>query len=113
MKVTIARINEVISSEWYTTADRFTPTVAQGFDHVRKNVADYTSLSCLTICVLVLKNGFTVLGKSACTDPTEFDKATGERYAREDAVGQIWALEGYLLKQGLFEKSTKGESNGQ
>jgi hypothetical protein len=58
-------------------------------------------LSCLTICVLVLKNGFTIVGKSACASPENFDAELGRKIAREDARRQIWALEGYLLKSIL------------
>lgn len=59
-------------------------------------------LGLLTICVLVLRNGFTVLGKSACASPESFDAELGRKIARADAVNQIWALEGYLLKQRLY-----------
>jgi len=52
----------------------------------------------LTICVLLLANGFTVTGSSACVDPSNFDATLGRRIAREDATNEIWALEGYLLK---------------
>lgn len=58
----------------------------------------------LTICLLTLVNGFTVTGESACVDPNNFDKAIGEKYAREQAFNKIWAFEGYLLQQNLFEQ---------
>lgn len=59
------------------------------------------SIECLTICILVLRNGFTVVGKSACASPANFDVELGREIARQDAVSQVWALEGYLLKQKL------------
>lgn len=59
------------------------------------------ALECLTICVLVLKNGFTVIGKSACASPQNFDFELGHRIARADARRQIWALEGYRLRSQL------------
>jgi Phage protein (N4 Gp49/phage Sf6 gene 66) family len=58
-------------------------------------------LQCLTICVLTLKNGYTLVGKSACASPENFDLEIGGKIAREDARKQIWALEGYLLKSKL------------
>lgn len=61
-----------------------------------------TAMNCLTICVLVLKNGFTVVGKSACASPENFDAALGRKIAREDARRQIWALEGYALRNRLI-----------
>jgi hypothetical protein len=54
-----------------------------------------------TICQLTLANGFTVEGKSACVAIENYDRLTGERLAREDAVRQIWQLEGYLLAEQL------------
>ena len=55
----------------------------------------------LTIACLQLKNGFTVTGESACASPANFDKALGERLAKENAMQKIWALEGYLLREKL------------
>ena len=57
----------------------------------------------LTVCVITLENGFTVTGESACASPKNFDKELGEKISRMNAVGKIWTLEGYLLKQKLFE----------
>lgn len=57
----------------------------------------------VTVCCITLKNGFTVVGESACADPANFDAELGERIARENAADKIWALEGYLLRQRLSE----------
>lgn len=62
------------------------------------------SLKLLTICVLVLKNGFTVVGKSACASPENYNADIGKDVAWRDAKEQIWPLEGYLLKQNLYEQ---------
>lgn len=61
------------------------------------------STKCLTICILTLENGFTVTGESACASPENFDKIIGQKIAYENARNKIWQLEGYLLKQKLFE----------
>ncbi len=60
-------------------------------------------MSTLTFCVLVLQNGFTVTGESACASPENFDADIGRKVARENAEQKIWMLEGYALKQRLFE----------
>ena len=60
--------------------------------------------SCFTVCLLTLKNGFTVSGESACASPENFNAEIGQKIARENARNKIWALEGYLLKQKLSEK---------
>lgn len=51
----------------------------------------------VTICVLVLRNGFTVVGKSACVDPLAYDENLGRSLAREDAIKQIWPFLGFRL----------------
>ncbi len=66
-----------------------------------KGSPTHTALDCLTICVLVLKNGYTVVGKSACASPENYDAELGGKIAREDARRQIWALEGYALRSKL------------
>lgn len=57
--------------------------------------------TCLTVCCLTLRNGFTVIGESACASPENFDAEIGRKIARENARNKIWMLEGYLLKERL------------
>lgn len=59
------------------------------------------ALYLLTFCVLVLKNGFTVTGESACASPENFDAEIGRRIARENAAKKIWPLMGYELRSIL------------
>ncbi|EXW57934.1 phage family protein [Acinetobacter baumannii 44467_8] len=59
----------------------------------------------LTICVLTLKNGFEIVGESACAHPDNFVQELGEQAAFEKARRQIWKLEGYLLCQKLYEQA--------
>ena len=62
-------------------------------------------LRLLTFCVLVLRNGFTVTGESACASPENYNAEIGRRIARENAVAKIWPLMGYELKQRLHDAS--------
>lgn len=55
-----------------------------------------------TVCCLILRNGFTVIGESACASPEDFDAEVGRKIARENAKQKIWALEGYLLRERLW-----------
>lgn len=71
-------------------------TIEEEYYHV---VPDTT----LTLCVLTLKNGFTVTGESASASPENFDEEIGRKIARDNAKNKIWALEGYILKQKLYE----------
>lgn len=57
----------------------------------------------VTVCCLTLKNGFNSIGHSASASPDNFDQGIGERLARQAALDKIWPLEGYLLRQHLFE----------
>jgi len=58
-------------------------------------------LDLLTFCVLVLRNGFTVTGESACASPENFNAEIGRRIARDNAVAKLWPLMGYELKSRL------------
>jgi hypothetical protein len=58
----------------------------------------------LTVAVLLCSNGFTPVGKSAPADPANFDEDVGRRFAFDDALRQLWALEGYALRVVLHEK---------
>ena len=60
-------------------------------------------LSLLTFCVLVLQNGFTVTGESACASPENFDAEIGRKIARANAVAKVWPLMGYELKCRLAQ----------
>ena len=64
--------------------------------------------SMLTVCCLTLENGFTVTGESACVSPENFNTELGEKIALGKAKDKIWGLEGYLLKQRLFEGKVDG-----
>jgi Phage protein (N4 Gp49/phage Sf6 gene 66) family len=55
----------------------------------------------MTICIMKMKNGYSVVGKSAPADPENFDKELGQKFAKEDCIRQLWALEGYALREKL------------
>ena len=66
-----------------------------------------------TICILTLKNGFEVVGKSAVLNVENFDAASGQQVARDDAIEQLWALEGYRhlsSPEGLSQNQQYGLS---
>ena len=93
-RVTPQDIDANIASEHY-----FTAADAALADKTVVGVPQ--SLSLLTFCVLVLRNGFTVTGESACASPENFDAEIGRKIARENAKQKIWPLMGYALKQQL------------
>lgn len=96
-RLTPALIDEQIVSERYIRASN----IPYDRDGALEHSSVDAGFSCLTICVLLLQNGFTVVGKSACASPENFNAELGRKIARDDARNQIWALEGYALRSKL------------
>jgi hypothetical protein len=55
----------------------------------------------LSICILVMKNGFVVIGKSAPASPENFDADLGRKFAYENAIRELWPLMGFALRDRL------------
>lgn len=95
-RVTLEDVNDAIATEHFF---RGSEAILPGQGPVR--AMSHATLQCMTFCVLVLTNGFSVTGQSACADPANYNKDIGERIARQDAVGKIWPLLGFLLKEDI------------
>jgi hypothetical protein len=95
-RVTPADIEANIASEHYFTAGE---GIAGAY--AEESWCYESSIDLLTFCVLVLRNGFTVTGESACASPENFDAEIGKKIARANAVAKIWPLMGYALKERL------------
>ena len=100
-RITPKDIEAVIAQETYFTA-------AEGFlGHAWANATDARAikppehLERVTICVLTLRNGYTIVGTSACASPENFDAVIGRKIARQNATQQIWPLLGYALRSVL------------
>lgn len=97
----------IASEHYFTAADGVVGAYHAGNDvHPvggTPSIATHTSLGLLTFCVLVLHNGFTVTGESACASPENFDADLGRTIARQNAFSKVWPLMGYELKQRLSE----------
>jgi hypothetical protein len=91
-----------IASEHYFTARDGAMGMHPSLDSLKECPL---ALGLLTFCVLVLQNGFTVTGESACASPENFDADIGRKAARANAVQKMWSLMGYALKQQLYEKA--------
>ncbi len=65
------------------------------------------SLKHLTFCVLILRNGYTVTGESACVSPENFDAELGRKIARQNAIAKVWPLMGYAMRDRLFLREEK------
>ena len=109
-RLTPEHIGSVIVSEHYFTAAQGDAKATEDGAFVNGSLNGAAirpvpkALELLTFCVLVLKNGFTVTGESACASPENFDAEIGRKVAYENAREKIWILEGYLLKEQLHIK---------
>lgn len=89
-RVSLEAIENSIAAEYWFTADK-----------ALEEAPIHDSLKILTVCIVVMKNGFTVIGKSAPADAENFNAELGRKFAREDAIRQLWPLMGFSLRDKL------------
>lgn len=108
-RVTLADIEASIAQRFdLEPSHLFTALGAWSTDHGRdgsppEQVA-IEALKRYSICILVMQNGFVVMGKSAPASPENFNQELGTKFAYEDAVRQLWPLMGYELRQRLHKQ---------
>ena len=90
--------DEIVSEHYFTAADGARMSPDGNWPIHKLNTG---SLGLLTFCALVLRNGFTVYGASACASPENFNAEIGRRIARENAEREIWPLLGFRLRDEL------------
>ena len=96
----------IVGEVYFTAADGYRSSPCYDPNgHAHEPLPTPAPLELLTFCVLVLRNGFTVTGESACASPENFDAEIGRKIARENAVAKVWPLMGYALKEQLFQSS--------
>jgi hypothetical protein len=102
-RITPADIEANIASEHYFTAADGMRGVWGDSSHLLEDncLRPDSPLHLLTFCVLVLRNGFTVTGESACASPENFNAEIGRKIARQNAVAKMWPLMGYELRSRL------------
>lgn len=99
-RITPADIEANIASEYYFTAEDGV-TGAEHFKNLPHCVYE-SSLGQITICVLVLKNGFKAIGvNEGPVDPANFNAEIGRKVARTKAVDDVYKVMGYELKTRL------------
>lgn len=98
-RVSLADIEAAIGGIYYTTG----LNAAASYDCVVSEV-HHAQLDILTICIVVMRNGFTVIGKSAPASPENFNRDLGRKFAYEDAVRQLWPLMGFALRDRLHKE---------
>ena len=92
----------IVSEHYFTAADGYRSNPCYDPNgHQHEPLPAPAPLELLTFCVLVLRNGFTVTGESACASPENFDAEIGRKVARLNAVSKVWPLMGYELRTML------------
>lgn len=56
-----------------------------------------------TVVLMKLPNGFTLIEKSACVDPINYDKQMGIDICMSKLENKLWELEGYKLQCELYK----------
>lgn len=75
-------------------------------DDLHNEIVDikYIHEGTFTLCILTLRNGCKIEGKSACMNPKDYSKMVGKKLAFDDAFSKIWELLGFYRMQDKFEK---------
>ena len=100
-RITPADLKANIVGEYFFTAADGVQAAFNSQDELTQLTGAHGELALLTFCVLVLRNGFTVTGESACASPENFDAEVGRKIARQNAEQKIWPLMGYELKSRI------------
>lgn len=105
-RVTPADIESAIEHAFFVNAANAVTGQAI-LDREPSPIGKASPLHLLTLCIAQMRNGFTVVGKSACASPENYDEALGRRIALEDAKRQMWPLLGYALRDRLTNQPHK------
>jgi hypothetical protein len=98
-RVSVQSMEAKIASKYFVNAEN---AISSSGLEVDLDENGFTPLALLTLCFLVMENGFTIVGKSAPASAANYDEEKGRTFAYEDAIRQLWPLEGYALREHLF-----------
>lgn len=91
--ITNERLDELLAA---SPAERVTPEYMKS----RIGSTDFTRIGeIITHCRIVLDNGFSVSGESACVNIENYNQQIGEKIAYDNAFRQLWPLFGFLLSE--------------
>lgn len=62
------------------------------------------------ICELILKNGFSVIGRNSVVYKENFNEDLGRKNSYENALEKVWELEGYLFQEKLYLDSIRRQN---
>lgn len=103
-RVSLADLEANIKEEHYfLMRDALNGEAARLAGGTHRFPADHPTAT-MTVCVLVLQNGFIVVGKATPASPENFDPMIGRRFALEDAMRQMWPIMAYALKERMLDR---------
>lgn len=87
-------------------ATKTAPRVTEETIKLKIKSIDYTTLAIGetlgTLCFITMQNGWVSTGFAAPVSTENFDAEVGKRYAYDNAFEPLWQLEGYLLRETLY-----------
>lgn len=91
--ITNEKLDELLAA---SPAERVTPEYMKS----RVSSMDFTRIGeTITHCRIVLDNGFSITGESACVNIENYNQQIGEKIAYDNAFRQLWPLFGFLLAE--------------
>ena len=103
-RISLADIESEISHVAYMNGGGFFKC-ADHVDHVTKILPVPGSLEVMTICMMILKNGFMVIGQAAPASLENYDQAHGRKLAYDKCIAQLFPILGYVLKEQLHRSA--------
>jgi hypothetical protein len=107
-RVSLADIEAAIDDRFFLTGNVFADASLAVHGVVdllsrEQHIDKFPTVKVLSLCLLVMRNGFTVVGKSAPASPENFDAELGCKLAYEDCIRQLWPLMGFALRDKLAQ----------
>lgn len=89
-RISLEYMEGQIEQIWYTTADQCIST--------RATLRAAEGLKYTTMCFVLMKNGYLVIGHSTPASPENFNPDLGRKLAYDQCLKQLWPILGYELK---------------
>lgn len=101
-RVSLKDIEDQILGVFYQTGDHLLGNADIKVDSY-KDTDIFDRAKIMTVCTIMLKNGWMVIGQSTPASPENFNPELGKTLAYDQAFKQLWPLMGFALKQQLYE----------
>lgn len=100
-RVTLNAIeNRIVKTLYFNLADVVASGKQEGLQS-ELSTSQVEDLSRITVCAMLLDNGYVQLGTSAAADLQNFDSERGRGAARNNAFNQLWPLFGFEMRNKI------------